>query len=184
MLKINFKPFPLLSTSRLVLRRVKSSDASELFFLRSDKTILKYIDKAPEKSLKQTRKHIKLLGMLEKKGSGINWIITLKGSDTLIGNICLWNIRKENHRAEIGYVLHPAYHRKGIMNEAMEAVLETGFKKYKFHSIEANVNPKNKSSIRLLEKNKFRREAYFKENYFFEGKFLDSAIYSLLATQR
>ena len=67
------------------------------------------------------------------------------------------------------------------MSEAIKAVLEIGFKKYKFHSIEANVNPKNKYSIKLLEKNNFRREGYYKENYFFNGKFLDSAIYSLVA---
>jgi len=111
---------------------------------------------------------------------GINWVIALKGSNKMIGNICLWNIKKEHHRAEIGYALHFDHHRKGIMDEAIRAVLEVGFRKYKFHSIEANVNPKNKASIKLLEKNKFRREAYYKENYFFNGKFLDSAIYSLL----
>ncbi len=51
------------------------------------------------------------------------------------------------------------------------------------HSIEANVNPGNTASIKLLEKNNFTREAYFKENYFYDGKFLDTAIYSLLATE-
>jgi ribosomal-protein-alanine N-acetyltransferase len=48
------------------------------------------------------------------------------------------------------------------------------------HSIEANINPENIASRKLLEKTGFVREAYFKENYFFNGKFIDSEIYSLL----
>jgi ribosomal-protein-alanine N-acetyltransferase len=53
----------------------------------------------------------------------------------------------------------------------------------KLHSVEANVNPANNSSIKLLKKNKFVKEAHYKENYFYDGKFLDSAVYSLLSDQ-
>lgn len=181
MLKINFTPFPLIKTPRLVLRRIRKSDLPELFFLRSDKQVLKYIDRVSDKSLKDSMAHIKKLERFEKAGHAINWAITLKGDDTLIGNICIFNIKKDHHRGEVGYLLHPDHHRKGIMSEAIEAVLQTGFGKYKLHSIEAVVNPKNKVSIKLLKKNKFKQEAYFKENYFYHGKFMDSAVYSLLA---
>lgn len=181
MLKINFKPFPLITTPRLVLRRIRMDDAKDLHFFRSDKEVLKYIDKKPEKSLAKTKKFIKLLWALERKGSAVNWAVTLKGNDTLVGNICLWNIKKEHHRAELGYTLHPSLHGKGIMSEGVKAVLTVGFKKYKFHSVEANVNPGNKASIKLLKRNKFRKEAYYKENYYFNGKYIDSVIYSLIA---
>jgi [ribosomal protein S5]-alanine N-acetyltransferase len=182
MLKINFTPFPLIKTPRLVLRRIRISDVQELFFLRSNKQVLKYIDRIRDKSVEQSLAHIKKLEKFEKAGDGINWAITLKGNDTMLGLICLFNIKKDHRRAELGYMLHPDYYGQGIMSEAIKTVLETGFRKYKFHSIEAIVNPKNKVSIRLLEKNKFNREAYFKENYFYNGKFLDSAVYSLLAS--
>jgi ribosomal-protein-alanine N-acetyltransferase len=66
------------------------------------------------------------------------------------------------------------------MQEALLKVINYGFKVINLHSIEANVNPGNAASIKLLEKNKFVREAYFKENYFYNGKFLDTVIYSLL----
>ena len=85
-----------------------------------------------------------------------------------------------NYRAEIGYRLHPAQHGKGIMNEALKAVLDYGFNVMNLHSVEANTNPGNKESISLLERNGFIREGYFKENYFYDGKFLDSAVYSLV----
>jgi ribosomal-protein-alanine N-acetyltransferase len=69
---------------------------------------------------------------------------------------------------------------KGIMQEALSAVLNYGFELLKLHSVEANVNPNNVSSIKLLERNGFVREAYFKENYYYNNQFLDTAIYSLL----
>jgi RimJ/RimL family protein N-acetyltransferase len=66
------------------------------------------------------------------------------------------------------------------MQEAMIIVIDYGFRAMHLHSIEANVNPDNAASIKLLQRNNFVREAYHKENYYFNGKFLDSAIYSLL----
>ena len=66
------------------------------------------------------------------------------------------------------------------MSEAIEKVIQFGFNNMKLHSIEANINPDNLASAQLLKKFKFVKEAYFKENYFFNGKFLDSEIYSLL----
>jgi ribosomal-protein-alanine N-acetyltransferase len=92
----------------------------------------------------------------------------------------LWNIEKENHRAEIGYALHPAHQGQGLMQEAMTKVLDYGFTQLKLHSVEANVNPDNLTSIKLLEKNNFVREGYFKESFYYNGKYLDAAIYSLL----
>ncbi len=66
------------------------------------------------------------------------------------------------------------------MQEVLTAVLDYGFKQMHLHSVEANVNPDNKASMKLLERNGFIREGYFKENFFFDGKFLDSAVYSLI----
>jgi len=179
-LEINFHPFPVIETERLILRRIEESDIHEVFFLRSDKTVLKYIDKPAAKSLDEARDFISRINALEKNNTGVNWAISIRGYKKLIGNICLWNINAQHHRGEVGYVLHPEHHGKGIMQESIEDVLDYGFRILKLHSIEAHVNPFNKASIKLLERNNFQKEAYFKENWFFENKFLDTAIYSLL----
>jgi ribosomal-protein-alanine N-acetyltransferase len=184
MLTINFNPYPELSTSRLLLRKISFDDVNEVFFLRSDSTVMQYIDKAPAQSLDDACDFISKIHVLEQNGEGINWAITVKGDKTLIGNICLWNIQPEHHRAEVGYVLHPACWGKGIAQEAMTAVIDYGFRTMKLHSIEANVNPANTASIKLLERNNFVREAYFRENYYYEGKFLDTAIYTLLTLEK
>ena len=180
MLSLKFDPFPVISTDRLLLRQVKQSDINEIFFLRSDKKVLEYLDREPATTLEEAELWIQKINTLEKNNEAVTWAITLKPDNILAGTICFWNITKEHYRAEIGYALHPDHQGKGIMQEAMTNVLEYGFKIMKLHSVEANVNPNNSSSIKLLERNNFSREAYFKENYFFDGKFYDSAIYSLL----
>ena len=180
MLSVNFNPFPVINTERLLLRQVEKSDVNEIFFLRSDKNVLQYLDRPPAANKDEAASWIEKINDLEKNNESILWAITLKPDNTLVGTICLWNIQKEHYRSEIGYALHPDQQGKGIMQEAMTAILDYGFTIMKLHSIEANVNPKNLSSIKLLERNNFIREAYFKENYFYDGKFLDSAIYSLI----
>jgi [ribosomal protein S5]-alanine N-acetyltransferase len=183
MLEIKFTPFPILYTERLVLRRVQKTDVNEMFFLRSDNAVRKYINKEPAKNLQVVSDFIDKLHELEAVNEGITWALTLKGSDKLIGTICFWNVQKEHFRAEIGYIMYPQYHGKGIMNEALHAILDYGFNVVKFHSVEAKVNPENAASINLLERNNFVREAYYKEDYYYDGKFLDTAVYSLLVSK-
>ncbi len=180
MLQVNFTPFPVLTTERLVLRRMGVEDAPEVFFQRSDPGILQYLDREPVKTLDEVMTFIALVDKGIDENDAINWAITLKGNPKLIGTICFWNINKNHYRGELGYVLHPKHQGQGIMGEAIRAVLQYGFDTMKLHSAEANVNPANSASIRVLERQGFVREAYFRENYYYRGKFIDSAIYSLI----
>ena len=181
MLSLNFNPFPVLSTERLILRQVKPEDVNEIFFLRSDERVLRFLGKDPATSTEEASFFIKKINELEKNNDGITWGITLKDEEKLIGTICYWNITKEHYRAEIGYALHPDYHGKGIMQEAISEVIKYGFTKIKLHSVEAKVDPNNASSIKLLERNNFIREGLFKEDFFYNGNFLDTAGYSLIS---
>lgn len=184
MLSLNFTPFPTLTTNRLVLREITLDDAPELFFMRTDERVMKYIERPRPKNIEETIAFIKMITDLRNKNEIITWGIALKNEPKLIGTVVYLNFKKEHYRAEFGYALHPDYWRKGIMDEVAKAVLDYGFNVLKLHSIEANINPDNIASQKLLEKNGFVREAYFKENFFWEGKFLDSAIYSLLANRK
>lgn len=180
MLQVNFSPFPQINTPRLVLREISNADVNEIFFLRSDATVLTYLDKDPEKSVEETAAWIRRIKNDQENNEGILWGISTISDITVIGTICYWRLDKRNYRAEIGYALHPAAQGKGIMDEAMKAVLEYGFTQMKLHSVEANVNPLNQGSIKLLERNGFVKEAHFRENFYYNGKFLDSFIYSLI----
>lgn len=180
MLLLNFNPFPSLSTERLILRRISVEDDKEIFFLRSDKEMLQFLDRDPAQSIDEARQWINTINEGIDSNQYIAWAVALKNDQKLIGTITFWNIQKEHHRAEIGYALHTQFQGRGLMQEAMKVVLDYGFNTLKIHSVEANVNPGNAASIKLLERNGFVREAYHRENYYYNGHFLDSAIYSLI----
>jgi [ribosomal protein S5]-alanine N-acetyltransferase len=179
-LNLNFNPFPVIHTKRLTLRSFNKNDANDLFKLRSDKNVMQFIDRPMAATVKDAAEHINKIQEFLKNNLGITWAICIDNNKKLIGTIGLWRIIHEHYRAEIGYMLHTDFHAKGIMHEAMKPVLDYGFNVMNLHSVEANVNPDNNASIKLLKKNGFIREAYFKENYFYNGKFLDTMIYSLL----
>jgi len=180
MLNPSFTPFPILTSDRITLRQINQKDAQALYSLRADSRVMQYIDRPLATSIDDANEFINKINNSLITGDGISWAISLKDDPVMIGNIGLWRIIKENYRAEIGYMLHTAFQGKGIMQECFDLVLHYGFNDLKLHSIEANINPENLASMKLLEKNGFVREAYFKENFFYDGRFLDSAIYSLL----
>jgi ribosomal-protein-alanine N-acetyltransferase len=181
MLEVNFSPFPEIETERLLLRTIKMSDAPELFRMRSLEQTMQYIGKEKMEIIEEAEALLmKMLDTLQNN-EGIQWCITLKEKpDSLIGMIGHWRLIKEHYRAELGYMLHPDFWRKGIMKEAVQAAIDYGFNTMKLHSIEAHINPANTASAAVLEATGFVREAYFKEDFYYKGKFTDTAIYSLL----
>jgi ribosomal-protein-alanine N-acetyltransferase len=179
MLKLDFTPFPELKTERLLLRQLTLEDAPDIFLLRSDENVLRYIGREPAISIKEAEEFIQKIITNVATNESIMWAITFSDNPgKVIGNICYWRIQPENYRTEIGYALLPQYWRKGIMKEAILKVLEYGFETMKLHSIEARTNAENKPSGAILEATGFIKEAHLRDEFFFQGKFSDTIIYT------
>lgn len=149
------KTFPELQTDRLLLRQFKASDKNRIHFLRSDAGINKFIKRAIKQTLEEAVAHIKRTDEGFVKKQSVSWGIVLKGNTELIGSICLWNFSEDLKTAEVGYDLDTQFQGKGIMSEAMKAVLQFGFEQLQFETIEAFTDYRNTSSRQLLEKNNF-----------------------------
>jgi [ribosomal protein S5]-alanine N-acetyltransferase len=183
MLNFNFNPFPVIETERLILRQITNDDVKEVFELRSNPETMKYIPRPLVKTIEDALEHI---AMIEEKivtNVGINWGITLKDQPKVLGIIGYYRMQPENYRAEIGYMLLPEYHNKGIISEAVNRLITYGFDDLNLHSIEAVIDPENFASEKVLLKCGFVKEAHLKESEFYEGKFLDKVIYSLLSSK-
>lgn len=177
-----FENFPELNSARLLLRSIRSSDAGSMFRLRSNENVMIHMDCDYHNSVDDALKFIKLINDSYNDKQGINWIIELIETGEMLGYVCFHRLDRTNCRAEIGYAMHPDYWRKGYTAEAISEVVKFGFGEMDLHGIDANVNPLNDASKKLLLKLGFRKEAYFRENYLRNGKFLDSEIYCLLSS--
>ncbi len=145
-----------LSSERLNLVNPSENHAEDLLLLRSNKLVNKFIDrKAPEK-LEEVIAFIETISENNKNNKSCYWCISEKNHKKVIGTICLWNFLEDKKTAEIGYELHPDYHGKGIMGEALKTVLVFGFKTLGLETIEAFTHKENHNSTKLLSKHLFK----------------------------
>jgi ribosomal-protein-alanine N-acetyltransferase len=147
---MNFSPFPILKTKRLLLTNLGLSDNHEILFLRSDPEVNKFISRPTPANLADADAFINKIAAGIEKGENIYWKISTKESNKMIGAISLWQFSDDLKTAEIGYDLHPDFQGKGLMSEAMNAVLNFGFNTLNFEDIEAYTHRDNHPSRHLL----------------------------------
>lgn len=174
-----FAPFPALTTDRLVLRRLHEQDAPEIFLLRSDPVVNKYLDRPKAHSIDDALVFIRKINTAIDAGTSLYWTISLKDSREPAGAICLWNFTEEEGKAEIGYELLPQFHGKGIMQEAIAAVIQYGFEKLKLKKLEACTVKQNIHSIRILQRNDFKRDPEAESKLEGDKESEEMVIYSL-----
>ena len=155
MKKSHQKPFPRLTTNRLVLRQLKEEDGPELFELRADTRVNTYLDRPIPKSIEETLAFIKKVNNGVKKGENIYWVLCTRDSPRLMGAIGLRNFSGDRTIAEIGYELLPRYQQQGFMQEALQRVIDYGFTDLQLQIIQAYTHKDNAASARLLQKNGF-----------------------------
>ena len=156
MLNRTFTPFPILTTERLTLRQLVINDEQEIFTLRSDSEINKYLDRQVSNTIDDARNFINKVNENINKNDSLYWAITLSDRNILVGTICLFGFSDENDKCEIGYELLTNFQGQGIMKEASEKVIDYAFNTIKVQKIEAFFHRDNQSSIKLLEKFSFR----------------------------
>lgn len=174
-----FDPFPILETPRLRLRALVPGDLDVMHRLQSDPEVTRYFGRGPL-TREQAKERVDQAIEGVRAGTSIRWGLTLPGTDELAGTAALWRWNKEHRWAEIGYELAPEHWGKGLMPEALRAIFRYGFEEMGLHRVEANLAPDNVASRRVLEKLGFVREGLFRENWYHEGQFTDTATYGLL----
>ncbi len=153
MVNETFITFPILTTERLNLRRLLVSDEQQIFTLRSDREVNRYLGRQLCNTVEDARAFI---GQIIENDA-LYWAITLSENDILIGTICLFNMSKDNIKCEVGFELLPDSQGKGIMKEALKKVIDYAFSTLKVEELEAVLHKENSSSKRVLEKFSFRR---------------------------
>lgn len=176
--------FPVLQTERLVLRGFRDSDAPAVFSIFSRDIVTTYHNAETMRSIEQAEKLVRVRASLFGNGLGIRWGIALRERrDVIIGSCGYYNLNKAFRSAEIGYDLHPAYWRQGIMTEALAAVIGYGFGKgffFPLNRIDALTHVEHEASAGLLERLGFQEEGLRREFGYWKGQFHDLRSFSLL----
>tara|TARA_R100000935_G_scaffold10457_1_gene20896 strand:+ start:120 stop:647 length:528 start_codon:yes stop_codon:yes gene_type:complete len=152
---MNFHPFPVIETERLILRKITLEDWPLISYLRSDKTVNQFV-KRPNADTQE-----KAVEFIERTLASINekeliyWSISLADDPKMIGSICIWNFSEDKKTGEVGYDLDPKFHKLGIMNEALQAVIKFGFSELSLDKIEAYTQENNENSKNMLLRNNF-----------------------------
>lgn len=156
MLNRIFTPFPVLKTERLTLRKLTPGDGQQIFTLRSDSEINKYLDRQLSNTIEDAVNFINKVNENIDKNDSLYWAITLNDENILVGTICLFGFSEEDGKCEIGYELLTNFQGQGIMKEAVEKVIDYAFHTIKVQKIEAFLHRDNQRSIKLLDKCSFR----------------------------
>jgi [ribosomal protein S5]-alanine N-acetyltransferase len=149
---LNFTPFPILTTDRLVLRKLTDEDAWALFDYQSDQKNFPHVEMPIYHDISEALAFIKNKNEEINQNKHILWAIVGNQTNQIVGTISLWNFNNERQSAEFGYGLFPKYRGIGFMAEALAVTIEYGFKKLGLAFLEAYTSIANAKSIKLLQR--------------------------------
>ena len=170
---------PQLSTARLVLRPLSETDVPSLFKIHSDPAAMRYWSGTVWPDSERGRAMV-----LRDRDASLNdhlrLGIQLIESGELLGTCTLFEINDQCGRAELGYMLGSFAWGKGYMREALRSFLSHAFSDMNLRRIEADTDPRNEPSLRLLADLGFVKEGLFRERWVVGEEVSDSAMFGLL----
>ena len=173
-------PEPTLQSARLRLRPLRGNDADDLFVVHSDPRVMRYWSHPPWTHRDQAVERIAQLARDRASAEFYSWATTLDGADRLIGTVSLFAINRAHQRAEIGYALAANAWGHGYATEGLRLAIAFAFGSIGLSRLEADIDPRNEASCRLVERVGFRREGLLRRRWHVAGEVTDSAIYGLL----
>ncbi|RDV16256.1 N-acetyltransferase [Pontibacter diazotrophicus] len=179
MLTIDFSP-TILATERLYLRELTPKMYAQLFRAYTEREIKDYLGLSSDTEFKEAKRRFDE-GTTTYYTTFKHFHLLYKENGQVIGRCDFHTWIRAHRRAEIGYTLTSEAHKnKGLMTEALRAVLSFGFEKMNLYRVEALVSPHNIPSLQLLNRYEFKKEGHLRNHYMVNGELQDSQIFSLL----
>ena len=150
---INFK----IKSSKVFLRYTTQNDFEELMALfDSSRRFYQGLINAPTDA-----ESFRIYADRNLEETNECFVICQNVDNRIVGAINLTQIfRKAFQNAYLGYSLGVNFTGKGFMTEAVELILKHAFENLKLHRIEANVQPQNLASIKVLQRCGFTKEGF------------------------
>jgi [ribosomal protein S5]-alanine N-acetyltransferase len=174
------KDLPTLETERLILRKMAPSDAEAVFAYASDPEVTRYVIWETHRSIEDSRAFLELESSKRESGGEPEWGIVYKGDHRFIGTCGIVSWDPDHARAELGYVLSRDYWGRGLMAEAVRAVISFCFQRMNLHRIEARCTAENAASARVMEKAGMTHEGTLRQREVIKGAYRDMELYAIL----
>jgi ribosomal-protein-alanine N-acetyltransferase len=174
-------PFPSIETERLLLREIVELDTEDLFAIRGDLELMRWFGTEPPTDLTAIQSLVKKFAsgrIIENPSTA--WAIQTKDNPKLLGTCGLFSWNRNWRKCAVGYELAASAQGRGLMREALSAVLSWGFNNMELNRVEAQIHPNNHPSIKLARTLGFAEEGRLREIGFWEGQHHDMLQFSLL----
>ena len=175
-----FKMEAALELERVRLRPFREDDAAALFAMYADAQTSRYLSRPPLTKLSEAEEIVAKAISGYAEGKNLQLAIERKDDRAFLGICMLVNLHKDSARAEIGYTLDRAHWSQGYMREALAALVAHAFGPLGLNRLEADIDPRNVPSARILENLGFKQEGTLRDRWIVSGEASDSAIYGLL----
>ena len=175
-----FSHLPRLETARLILRPLTMKDAQDMYAYAQDPEVSRHVLWDAHQSLGESRRFLRFALRQYRKGQPGSFAITLRDSGRMIGTVGFMWVNVDYRSAEVGYSLSREYWNRGIMTEALRAVIAFGFDELELNRIEAQHETDNPASGRVMAHVGMRYEGTMRQRLKNKGRFVDVAVYAIL----
>ena len=174
-------PYPI-ETDRLSLRPLTAGDLDDVhaYYSRPEVTRYLYWDTRDRERSREALDDYSRWTTLDGEGDGLVLAMVAREVGRVVGQVSLHWYSEEHRQGEIGFVVNPDYHGRGLAREAAAAMLRLGFEDLGLHRIAGRCDARNLASARLMERLGMRREAHLVENEFVKGEWTDELVYAML----
>ncbi len=162
------------------LRALRTTDVEAVFALHRDRADHQYGFQPKMDTLDDAHALITRTHALAEAGTVFHWGVADRTTDAVIGHATLFGHHEESRRAELGYSIAPQVRGRGHATDAVTTLIGHAFGAFALRRLEADVDPRNTASIRLLERLGFAREGFLRERWILGGEVQDAILYGLL----
>ena len=175
-----FTHMPTITTKRLVLRPASMRDADDMYSWCSDPQVARYVLWDAHTSIRTTKNYLRYLIHQYRQGAPSTFVMEHRENGHAIGTIGFIWMDEQCRSCEVGYSMSRDYWNRGLMTEALQALIEFCFLKLKLNRVEAQHDVRNIASGRVMEKAGMRYEGSLRQRVFNKGQFIDVALYAIL----
>lgn len=176
----SYSYMPTLETPRLRIRRLTMQDAADIYRYSRDAEVARHVLWDAHRTIVDSRAYLRYMLRRYRQHDPASWGIEWKETGRVIGTIGFMWIQNDNSAAEVGYSLARDFWNRGIMTEALKAVIDYGFGRLNLNRIEAQHETTNPASGAVMRKCGMAREGTLRQRLYNKGRYVDVDLYAIL----